>query len=297
MENRAHALAAGLFTLALFIAAVLSVYLFGEKSTEMREYLVVTRQNVSGLNPQAQVRYRGIRVGKVLDIALDKNDVRNIFIKIAIDKDIPITKGTTASLAYQGVTGIAQILLEDDGSNPERLSGKLPRIYAKPSFMAYLEDALPSLISDAKALMHNASGLLDDQNRKALSETILHAAEISKQSEAAIGRINRLLSDENIAALSEIARQAPPLMHDTRTAAKELAEAAGRANALLAETQEGSGGGLALRASQTLDNFSDTAAHATRVLEAVEARPQSLVFGAPPPAPGPGEPGFAAGKN
>ena len=78
MENRSHALIAGLFTLLLGIAAALSMWWFGGKTEVTRDYLVVTSKSVSGLNPQAQVRYRGIRVGRVESIDLDRGDSRNI---------------------------------------------------------------------------------------------------------------------------------------------------------------------------------------------------------------------------
>ena len=65
MENRSHALMAGLFTLLLGTAAILAAWWFGGKHELTREYTVVTRQNVTGLSLQGQVRYRGIRGGKV----------------------------------------------------------------------------------------------------------------------------------------------------------------------------------------------------------------------------------------
>lgn len=81
MENRSHALFAGLFTLLLGFAAVASVWWFGGTRELSKEFIVVTRQNVTGLSPQGQVRYRGIRVGKVQSIRLDPKDARNILIE------------------------------------------------------------------------------------------------------------------------------------------------------------------------------------------------------------------------
>lgn len=86
MENRSHALIAGLFTLLLGLAAVASVWWFGGKREVSNEFVVVTRQNVTGLSPQGQVRYRGISVGKVQSIDLDPKDVRNILIRIRVNK-------------------------------------------------------------------------------------------------------------------------------------------------------------------------------------------------------------------
>jgi phospholipid/cholesterol/gamma-HCH transport system substrate-binding protein len=70
MENRSHALVAGLFTLFLGVAVLLSVWWIGGKHETSRDYVVVTQQNVTGLSLQGQVRYRGIRVGKVQAIEL-----------------------------------------------------------------------------------------------------------------------------------------------------------------------------------------------------------------------------------
>jgi ABC-type transporter Mla subunit MlaD len=35
---------------------------------------------------------------------------------------VPVTRATTAKLGYQGVTGIAHILLEDSGNDPTPLA-------------------------------------------------------------------------------------------------------------------------------------------------------------------------------
>src|SRR5438128_1358144 len=124
MENRAHAFAAGLFVIALALCIAAAAWWFSGKRESTRQYLLVSQRAVSGLNPQAQVRFRGIRAGKVEDIELDPKDARNILVVISVDADIPVSRATTAQLNKQGITGLAYILLDDDGSNPEPLVGK-----------------------------------------------------------------------------------------------------------------------------------------------------------------------------
>jgi phospholipid/cholesterol/gamma-HCH transport system substrate-binding protein len=124
MESRAHALAAGVFTLLLGLACALAVFWFSGKREATSEYILVSKGNVSGLNTQAQVRFRGIRAGKVQDIELDPNNPRNILITISIASDLPVTKGTTARLNYQGVTGLAYVQIEDGGTSAEPLVGQ-----------------------------------------------------------------------------------------------------------------------------------------------------------------------------
>ena len=68
MENRAHALAAGLFTLLLGIGVLLAAQWFSRDNYEKVQYTLVSNHSVSGLNVQAAVRLRGVEVGKVESI-------------------------------------------------------------------------------------------------------------------------------------------------------------------------------------------------------------------------------------
>src|SRR5688500_2629906 len=137
MENRAYALAAGLFTLLLGIGVVAAALWFSGETVVTQNYLLVSRHPVSGLNPQAPVRYRGITVGKVVNIEFDPAEPRVILIEIAVKAGTPLTRGTFAQLGSQGVTGLSYVMLDDDGTKPEPLAAeadKLARIEVRPSF-------------------------------------------------------------------------------------------------------------------------------------------------------------------
>ena len=91
MENRAHAFAAGLFTLLLGIGVMVAALWFGGDTIETREYLLVSRHPVSGLNPQAPVRFRGVTVGKVVGIRFDPLEPRTILVEISVATGSPLT--------------------------------------------------------------------------------------------------------------------------------------------------------------------------------------------------------------
>jgi phospholipid/cholesterol/gamma-HCH transport system substrate-binding protein len=76
MENKAHALAAGVFV--LFVGAMLvALAMWLTRDTGVRHiYEMSTREAVSGLQSQAAVRYRGIDVGKVAHIGFDPQSGR-----------------------------------------------------------------------------------------------------------------------------------------------------------------------------------------------------------------------------
>eukprot|EP01041_Mallomonas_annulata_P033913 gene33913-56596_t len=77
------------------------------------QYELSTRDGVSGLQPQAAVRYKGVAVGKVTRIGFDPQVTGNVLIRIAVNEQAPISPTTFAVLGYQGVTGLAHVQLDD----------------------------------------------------------------------------------------------------------------------------------------------------------------------------------------
>src|SRR5436190_4171839 len=106
MENRAHAIAAGAFVLGLVAAVIALVVWFTRDGTVRNTYELSTREAVSGLQPQAVVRYRGIAVGKVTSIDFDPKVKGNVRVRITVDEKVPLTTSSFATLSYQGVTGL-----------------------------------------------------------------------------------------------------------------------------------------------------------------------------------------------
>src|SRR3954466_15485830 len=106
MENKAHALIAGLFTIVLLTAAVLIAIWFNRDRVERVPYELATKLSIPGLNPQAAVRYRGVDVGRVDEVSFDPNVPGQILVHISVNPDTPITRSTYGTLGYQGVTGI-----------------------------------------------------------------------------------------------------------------------------------------------------------------------------------------------
>mgnify|MGYP001028198459 CR=1 FL=1 len=108
MENKSHALAAGLFVLlASCLVAGLAMWLTRDNGDYVA-YELTTSDGVSGLQPQAAVRYKGVAVGKVTHIGFDPELSGNVLIRISVAVDAPITPTTFATLGYQGVTGLAR---------------------------------------------------------------------------------------------------------------------------------------------------------------------------------------------
>ncbi len=303
MENKSHAFIAGLFVIVFALATVASLLWFGGKKELTRDYVVVTRQNVTGLNPQAQVRYRGIRVGKVSDIRLDPDDVRNILITIAVAQEVPVTRGTIAKLGFQGITGLAHVLLEETGKDLTPLDDDdpPPRIAMVPSLLDELGDSGAETLRQARTFLASASDLINPGNRARFSTLLANMEGFSGQVKPTLDNLNStlvqvrsLLSDENLKKLSATADQAGPLLAETRTLVKHLAVTSEKLDAAIGEPSGQGAAALMPRLHELSTDVSATSRQLSRVLRLIEDNPQALVFGSPPLPPGPGEPGFVA---
>lgn len=311
MESRAHAIAAGIFTLLLGLASALAVFWLSGKQEATNEYVLVTRGNVSGLNTQAQVRFRGIRAGKVLDIDIDPKDPRDILITISVAADLPMTKGTTAKLNYQGVTGLASVLLEDKGENPEPLKsvdGAPPRIALQQNFMDNLGDNAAELMTQMRQVAERTSALLSDRNVKNFSQTLANIENASaglsgsmKDLPQLMASLRQALNEENmqrlgktLANLEKASGEAAPLAADLRALVANLQGVAKKIDALTGEA----GGELAQntlpRLNVLLQELSVNSRQVSRLLDQIEESPNMLIFGREARRPGPGEAGFVA---
>lgn len=301
MENRAHALVAGLFTLLLLFAAMAALWWFGGNREAMADYIVVTRQNISGLSLQGQVRYRGIRVGRVESIQLNRRDNREILIRISISKDVPVTKSTSAKLAYQGMTGIAHVLLEDSGENPEPLAhGKgLPRIPMQPSLMQELTESGSATLKQAQQLLTSANELLNSENRERISRTLANMEASSAGLAATLAEARELLADPRVKRLGpaivrieEAAGDARGLIGDARTLVPRLTALTEKLDRMIGDANGEGMAASAVRLQELGRELTQTSRQLTQTLQLLEDSPQSLLFGPPPATPGPGEAGF-----
>src|SRR6476469_5334503 len=103
MENKAHAMAAGIFVLVVTVMVALLTVWLTHDDTQRDLYDMSTDETVSGLQPQAAVRFRGVPVGKVELIGFDTKVKGNVLIRVSIDRSAPMTKSTFATVASQGV--------------------------------------------------------------------------------------------------------------------------------------------------------------------------------------------------
>ena len=187
MENKAHALMAGVFTLLLLIAAILIALWFNRDKGGQIPYEMATKLSIPGLNPQAAVRYRGLDVGRVNAINFDPKVPGQILVLLSVKPDTPITKSTYGSLGYQGVTGIAYVQLDDDGSNPVRLPSSkddIARIEMRASLFDKIQTSGLAILEKTDELTKRFNALLAPDNQKAIMAAVDNVSRAAQEIEA-----------------------------------------------------------------------------------------------------------------
>jgi len=308
MENRAHAWAAGLFTLALGTAALLASMWFSGDAYERARYVVESRYAVTGLNPQSTVRLRGVDVGKVENIEFAADNPKVVLIRIAVRRGTPITHTTVGQLRPQGITGLSYIMLDDPGPGNEPIvpGDAQAHIPMKPAFTEELADSAKALMVDARQVMGRLDALLSERNVAQVERLIANLADVSDRASRVAAALEP--SAKATPALMEQARrtlaEAQPMLASVRELTNQLA---GRVDTLDRVANSAEQVGTAAdsmskavvadalpRINLLVEELIRTASNLDRLLVQLRDQPSSVVFGAPRQAPGPGEAGFAA---
>ena len=302
MENRSHALLAGLFTLVLLLASALALWWFSGSREAVATYILETRGNVTGLNFQAQVRYRGIRAGKVLDIRPDEQDPKLLLVEISLASRFRLTDRTLAKLNYQGVTGLAYIMLEEGPEGPGQLldtSGPTPpRIRIQPGFIEKLGDKAGDIAGQIAELTLRMNRLLDERTVQNIARSVDNLAQASeglKEVPKIMAALRQALSDDNLRRLRTSLQHVEKSTGEVAPLATEARQLLASLNdlALQADTIGGRLNADTLpRAEMLMQEVAVTTRRLNRLMDTLNDTPQAVLFGPPPAKPGPGESGF-----
>lgn len=327
MENKSHALAAGSFVLILLGLVIGLSFWLTRDTTPQRFYELSSKDAVTGLQLQAAVRYKGVKIGKVIDIGFDPQASGNVLIRIAIDDRAPLTQSTYAQLGYQGVTGLAFVQLDDDGSSKVELpagDGTPIRLPLRPSQLSSLTDQGTALVQELQETSRRVNLLLEPGNRKLLMSSIDDMGRAAKGIEQLTTRASRVLDTQfnpQLVNFPKIAEEANITLKALQATSERVSVSAdeARASALafkkVTERMNEKGGTLDQltrgmdtlvstgqtlnaatlpRLNRAIDDTAQAARQISRVVNTINDNPQSLILGTGPTPVGPGEPGFVA---
>jgi phospholipid/cholesterol/gamma-HCH transport system substrate-binding protein len=199
METKANYVIIGAFTFAVAVAAVLFGLFAARFATDRAwdHYEILFNESVIGLSDGSPVLYNGVSVGRVTEIDLNPEDVRQVLVTVEIDADVPIYTDTVATIRLTGLTGTAAIQLSGGTPDTSLLSeanaGRLPRIDAVASPLTRLLESSEGIVVTANDVMNRLSRLLSDDNVARVGETLAAVERFSAELNRPDSDLNRLL--------------------------------------------------------------------------------------------------------
>ena len=226
MERDARYAAVAVFALAVIASAFAFVWWYSGKGDRRsyERYEIYFEGSVSGLSQGSPVRYLGVDVGRVQNLAVDRRDPGRVKVIADVDSEAPLSGATRARLGLLGLTGLLYIDLQlDPEADPTRelVAGqRYPIIQSRKGDIEAFLERLPDLVGRAGTVMARIEALLAEENVAAVGESLRNVREAS-------------------AGLPELTRNAAALAADLRNTAAEATALTQRLNAAAAGSQAG----------------------------------------------------------
>lgn len=198
MEREANYAAVGAFVLVVALVAALFVYWYSGTRVHRTydRYEIYFNGSVSGLEQGAPVRYLGVRVGRVIEMRIDPRDAGRVEVVAAIESTTPISSRTLAELDLQGLTGLLYIDLQQSAkaAAPPVPSLRYPVIRAAPSQFDVFMAQLPRLSAAAGGVIERLNRLLSDRNIADVSRSLDNLSQASNSLPETVRNVNALLA-------------------------------------------------------------------------------------------------------
>jgi phospholipid/cholesterol/gamma-HCH transport system substrate-binding protein len=309
MDPRVNYTLVGLFVLVLGTALITTALWLSVRTEDRRyqTYVAYVYESVAGLAPRAAVKYRGVDVGLVRRIGLDKINPERVRLLLDIEEGTPVKEDTVAVLSVYGITGLAFVDLTGGSRASPQLKAhpgkRYPEIRTGPSLLASASSGLLQAIeavAQLKAATERIKAFLTEENREALADTLRHLERITgtlaghdQEVARGLAQLSTLL-DNGVRATGEL----PNLLSGAATgldainaATRSLERTASHLDRLIDETRAGLGQfsrDTLSQANPLLAELRQLVDGMRRLTREIERSPNALVFGRARP-PGPGE--------
>ena len=190
METRAKNVWVGAVSLALLaLLAVAIVWMTRLGEGSKHEFDIFFKQSVDGLAKGSSVTFSGVPVGQVKEIELWKKDPSFVRVRIAVDKDVAIRVGTTATM--QGsFTGVSNIQLEGASKDAPLIAcgtqdrkaacpEGVPVIPTKRGGLGELLNSAPVLLERLATLTERMTQMFSDKNQASIEGILANTSRLT----------------------------------------------------------------------------------------------------------------------
>lgn len=206
METRANFLLIGAVTLAGFIGLLAFLMWFAKIEFDRQfDYYDVYFDEVSGLTSASEVRFAGLPVGQVLNMALSDDGSGKVRVRIEVSEGTPIRENSRASLELQGVTGVANVGITAGSPSAALLTSTgqgVPVIPSSRSALQSLTDQGPEMIDRLNEVAQQLTVLFGEENQQRVENILVNVENSTQNLDQAISDISSATG-----AIAEVAKE------------------------------------------------------------------------------------------
>ncbi|MDN5869711.1 MAG: MlaD family protein [Nitrococcus sp.] len=301
MGSRVSYTLVGLFVVVLAVGLVAAGLWFSgglQEAANRQYYSVYTTESVAGVSPGARVTYKGLRVGRVVDIAIDRGNPKRIQLVLALEQSTPVNAATVATLELRGLTGRTSVELsgyDPSAPPPATPAGEpYPVIRSGKSLLTQVDKAITRGIGTLDQIAEEFNALLSERNRQALADILSNLARLTGMLASNSERIDQTLAnvEEITQNTAQITAHWPKTLEKLDRLRQRLGETAESLTAL------GHSGQSALNQmlrttlpalDALIGEIRQTANHTDRLVQEIERNPAVLLRGSVRRPAGPGE--------
>ncbi|RED49166.1 MlaD family protein [Aestuariispira insulae] len=280
METKASYILVGSFVLGCLVTLVAAIIWLSGSELDQKSafYDILFEGSVTGLKEGNPVRYRGVPVGVVHDIGINKDNVEQVRVTIEIQSDTPIKEDASASMEFQGLTGVGYVQISGGTHDaPDLKAGKgekYPVIQATSSQLQEVFDQAPELINRFIALVDRANLLLNPANQENIAKTLENVSAFSGALAEGSGEMKQLLADARklTAEMNETLLRVRPILENADSTMRDI-------STLTAELRP-EVGPTARKARVTMDEMVEVARQMRQVAENMDAAAKSITYAA-----------------
>ena len=261
MESKVNYTAVGVFVLIFASSLIAFAFWLGKYNQDEASYhryrLYIT-ESVSGLAPEAAVKFHGVDVGKVESIRINPKNSEEVELTLKIEKETPIKTDSTAVLKFYGITGLAFIEIIGGSKDAPLLttnSHTFNTIPSSPSLIKRLDESLSNVASKLSVTLDRADRLFSDKNVDNIAQSLEHLRSLTAQIDGYQDEIQTLL-DRSIALESN----ATESLSAMKEAAGSVKNTSGNFNSL-----------VQTKMSSTLDSLAATSKESHTLIRKLEA--------------------------
>lgn len=302
MERNANFILVGLFgIISMLCLAGFAFWMgkYGVDDDQYDNYKTYIEESVSGLKTSSPVKLKGIEIGFVENVTIDKNDPERVEVTFKVKKETPVKTDSFIVLNSQGIAGVGYLEIKGGTKEAQSLKSmdesERPVLKSESSMLSKLSGKAEIILTDISKTIAKVNKLVSDKNINNVSSSLDNFSQISSELKNNKKEIAHLLhgvkevennANQTLQEFSNVAQQTQLVLNDTRNLTQET-------SSILQDVKKSK---VIEKLSSTLDSSND-AINETKnlvregkmVVKSLKESPSDLLFKQKIIQPGPGE--------